>query len=54
MKKEKFYTFDQKIFKEVWKTVHNEQIDGGTEELYNYLSTKWKTKNNTEKHIELI
>jgi len=33
IKKEKLHTFDQNVVKEMWRTVHNEQIEGGTGEL---------------------
>ena len=38
----------------MWKTVHNEQNEGGTGELDKHLSTKTTTENNLEQHIELI
>jgi len=37
----------------MWKTIHNEQIEGGTDELDKYLSTKTTTENTLEQHIEL-
>jgi len=54
IKKEKLYIFDQNLVKEMWKTVHNEQIERGTEELDRYLSSRTTTENNLEQHIELI
>jgi len=42
IKEEKIHIFEQYLFKEMWKTVHNEQIEGGTEELDKFLSTKTK------------
>jgi len=36
------------------KTVHNEKIEGGTGELYKYISTKATKENNLEEQIEVI
>jgi len=40
IKEEKFHIFDQYLVNEIWKTVHNEQTEGGSEEFDKYLSTK--------------
>jgi len=53
IKEGKLHIFDQNLVKEMWKTVHNEQIEGQTEELDKYLSTG-TTDNNLEQQIELI
>jgi hypothetical protein len=54
IKEEKLHTFDQNLVKEMWKTAHNEQTEGGPDELDKYLSTRIITEYNLEQQIELI
>jgi len=38
----------------MWKALYYEKIEGGTEELDKYVSTRTAAENNLKQHIELI